>query len=284
MTVAVRFYGTRGSRPVVGSDHAMFGGDTAFVVIEAGGEPVFLDLGTGMDAYARGLEAGARVRASALLSHYHFDHVQGLPFFTAVDVEGARLKIYTPGGRDPLERLFAPPFFPVSPLRYRGEISVSRIEEGRFELAASRVEVLALEVPHTDTAFGYRIEAGGISICYIPDHQAPCGLDSFDENALRLAEGAELLIHDAQYNETEFAAKSDWGHSTHGYAAALAHRAGAKHLALFHHDPSRTDSELLAVERGLAARYAPRGLRVTAARQGELILLSDEHPAAAGAL
>ncbi len=284
VTVAVRFYGTRGSRPVVGPEQAVFGGDTSFVVIEAGGEPVFLDLGTGMDAYARRLGAGERVRASALLSHYHFDHVQGLPFFTAVDVEGARLRIFTPGGREPLERLFSPPFFPVSPLRYRGEITVSHVEEGRFELAASRVEVLALEVPHTDTAFGYRIEADGISICYIPDHQAPGGLDSFDERALRLAEGADLVIHDAQYSEAEFASKSHWGHSTHGYAAALAHEAGAKHVALFHHDPSRTDAELLAVERELAARYARRGLRVTAARQGELILLSDEHAAAAGAL
>ena len=97
VTVSVRFYGTRGSRPVVGPDHAIFGGDTSFVVIEAGGEPVFLDLGTGMDSFARRLGAGQRVRASALLSHYHFDHVQGLPFFTAVDVEGARLRIFTPG-------------------------------------------------------------------------------------------------------------------------------------------------------------------------------------------
>ncbi len=282
--VAVRFYGTRGSRPVVGPDQAVFGGDTAFVVLEAGGEPVFLDLGTGMDAYARRLEAGQLVRASALLSHYHFDHVQGLPFFTAVDVEGARLRIFAPGGPDPLERLFAPPFFPVSPLGFRGEISVARVEEGRFELVASGVEVLALEVPHTNTAFGYRIEAGGISICYIPDHQAPCSLDFFDEKALRLAEGADLVIHDAQYSEVEFAAKCNWGHSTYGYAAALAYQAGAKHVVLFHHDPSRTDSDLLEVEKGLAARYAPLGLRVTAARQGGMILLSDEHAAAAGAL
>ena len=284
MTVSVRFYGTRGSRPVVGPDHAIFGGDTSFVVVEAGGEPVFLDMGTGMDGYARGLSPGTRVRASALLSHYHFDHVQGLPFFSPIDVEGARLRIFTPEGSGPLERLFAPPYFPVSPLRYRGEISVFRIGESRFDLPASGVEVLALQVPHTDTAYGYRIEADGFSICYIPDHQAPSTLDTFDERALALARGADLVIHDSQYSEAEFAVKGDWGHSTPGYAAALAHRAGAKHLVLFHHDPLHTDSELVAVERELAARYAPHGLRVTAARQGEVILLSDQHAAAAGVL
>ncbi|MDA8263698.1 MAG: MBL fold metallo-hydrolase, partial [Actinomycetota bacterium] len=239
---------------------------------------------TGMDGYSRGLGPGATVRASALLSHYHFDHVQGLPFFAPMDVEGASLRIFAPEGGGPLERLFAPPFFPVSPLRYRGEISAFRIRESRFELPESGVEVLALEVPHTDTAFGYRIEAGGISICYIPDHQAPSTLDTFDERALRLAEGADLLIHDAQYSEAEFAVKGDWGHSTQGYAAALAQRAGAKHVVLFHHDPARSDSELVLVERDTAARYARNGLRVTAARQGEVILLSDQHAAAAGAL
>ena len=273
MGVRIRFFGTRGSRPVVSSDVAHFGGNTALVVIEAGGEPILLDLGTGLSGYARHLEGRGPLRASALLSHYHFDHVQGLPFFTELDREGVRFTIHAPRvSGDALAGLFRSPYFPVSPFAFRGKVEVVPRDEGHFFLERSGARCLARIVAHTDVAFGFRIEVDGVVITYIPDHQAPDDLVSFAPAALELADGADVLIHDSQYDDVQFAAKGDWGHSTYSYAADLAREAGAKKLVLFHHDPARTDVELFAIEAALRTRYAPKGLEIAAAREGACLL------------
>ena len=268
------FFGPRGSRPVNGPDFGEFGGDTAMVVIDGGLEPILLDLGTGLAGYSRRLAQGGELRASCLLSHYHFDHIQGLPFFPEIDCSGNSLTIFAPDvGADPLDALFAPPYFPVSPFEFRGRVKVCSIPEGHFELAGSEAQVTALAVPHTDTAYGYRIEIGGVAVCYIPDHQAPPSRDYFADNAIELAYEADLVIHDAQYTLAEFEGKRQWGHSTHFYAVDLALAARAKRVALFHHDPSHSDSQLLAMEAEVRDAFSERDIAIFAARQGQSLQL-----------
>ncbi len=272
MSVSVTFFGARGSRPVSGSAYAQFGGDTALVVLDCGAEPILLDLGTGLSGFSRTLRDRGAFRASCLLSHYHFDHVQGLPFFADIDKIGNSLTIFAPDvGEKPLRTLYGPPFFPVSPFEFRGELEVRPIAAGRLELERSKASVVASLVPHTNVAFGYRIELGGATICYIPDHQAPYTRDTFAATALELADGADLLIHDAQYTPAEFELKSNWGHSTHLYAVDFAIAARVKRLALFHHDPSHSDNDLLAMELSAKEAYPSSGVEIFAARQGQVL-------------
>jgi phosphoribosyl 1,2-cyclic phosphodiesterase len=193
----------------------------------------------------------AQLRLSAFVTHLHFDHVQGLPFFGPALRPDVRLDIYGPAQDVSLGEAFAcfvqPPYFPVG----LGELPA---ELGFFELAdADTVQVGAAlvrtrEVPHIGRTLGYRIEVGGVSVAYLGDHQAPSQdggvVLEVSEAVLELCAGADLLVHDAQYTDAEFAVKSHWGHSTVAYAVEVAKQAGARQLALFHHDPTHDDEML----------------------------------------
>ncbi len=278
---SVGFYGVRGSCPCSDPALARYGGSTACVVIDPadGSVPVLLDLGTGsrrlgaslLERYFPGasqppgvaprdeheMPAGhaihgrAKLHLSAFVTHLHFDHVQGLPFFTPALRPDVRLDVYGPQQDDSLAAAFGrflrPPYFPVEVDELPGEV-------GFFELAyGAQVKVgpslvTAREVPHVGRTLGYRVEVGGVAIAYLSDHQAPCEdgrvLKCVSKAALDLCSGADLLIHDGQYTDAEFAAKSTWGHSTVAYAVEVARQSGARCLALFHHDPTHDDDQL----------------------------------------
>lgn len=270
--VKVTFFGVRGSTPCPSGPNARYGGNTSCVVVTSEGEdPIILDLGTGLQSWGKSQAHDGTFSATALLTHFHFDHVQGLPFLAAADRVGARLDIYGPGeSGTTTKQLFTdfvrPPYFPVSIDQLRGQYTLHDVLSDDFAVGSAKVKVRP--VPHVGLTVGYRIDWDGCSVAYVSDHQAPIGLDTVAESVLDLCDGVDLLIHDAQYVDADWEAKSHWGHCTVDYAVLVARLAGVKALALFHHDPTRTDNEVdaLAAKARLAA--AEYDIEVFAASEG----------------
>jgi phosphoribosyl 1,2-cyclic phosphodiesterase len=249
------------------------------VAIDAPGEqPLLLDLGTGLRYYGTQCSELQPFRGSCLLTHLHWDHVQGLPFFAPILCKGASLDIYGPtqdDGRslsDVVSETIRPPLFPVAVDELPGAVRFHDTADTTFSIGG--MQVTARLVPHVGPTLGFRIEWEGCSIAYISDHQQP--LDdqfSVSPGALELASGVDLLIHDAQYTPKEFSAKSTWGHCTIEYAVWLAEQAGVKQLALFHHDPCRDDDDLDELTANAADLGRVAGVDVIAAYEGLVLEL-----------
>ncbi len=254
----IRFWGTRGSIPTPGRQTAFFGGNTSCVEIRTDdGRVILLDCGTG--ARLLGLDLVARAPAlppiDILVTHTHWDHIQGFPFFLPAYVPGARLAVYGARGLDrtleaSLSGQMHHTYFPVGMGELRAEIEFNEVSEQRFSVGRLRVTTQFLN--HTAPTIGYRIEAGGFRLAYVTDHEPfswsaarpghPAPLDHpGDERHLEFIAGADLVIHDSQYADLEYPAKRGWGHSTIEYATDVAVRAGVRRLALFHHDPLHSD-------------------------------------------
>ncbi len=261
----VVFYGVRGSCPCSGPAYRRFGGNTACIEVRIDGDdPLILDLGTGARALGDALDPrlrkeGRPLRATALLTHLHFDHILGLPFFRPLRDPGSCLEVHGPRQKegtcldDVVHSVVQPPFFPIEMKEFRGEVTFR--DTGDEDFAVGTAKVRARFIPHSGPTLGYRIEAEGRVLAYLSDHQAPLDRLQVSDGVLELCDGADLVVHDAQYSNEEFLDHADWGHSTPAYAVRVAARAGAKRLVLFHHDPSHTDR---ALERLLAeARRLP---------------------------
>ncbi len=220
-----------------------------------------LDLGTGLRFWGETLDPAEPFAGSALVTHIHWDHVQGLPFFTPVLKPGARFDVYGPpqpdSGNlgDAFGEFMRPPFFPVTTKDLLGDIRFHDVWDADLELDGAKVKVRP--VPHVGLTNGYRVEMGGATVAYLSDHQMPVdGSHDVSDTVLELCDGVDLLIHDAQYTVEEFPAKSTWGHCTVDYAVHVAAEAGAHRLAMFHHDPTHHDAavdEMLDRARGLAS-------------------------------
>lgn len=270
----VTFHGVRGSTPCDGEEVARYGGNTSCVSIDVPGhDPLLFDLGTGVRYYGLGLPAGSTFRGTCLLSHLHWDHVQGLPFFTPLLRPGAHLDVYAPVQHDgrPISDVFdsclCPPMFPVSLDAYPGVVDFRAVGDESFSIG--EIEVMSRLVPHVGNTCGYRVSWGGASVAYLSDHQQP-GVDVFEATAgaLELCDGVDLLIHDAQYTSDEFRMKSDWGHCTVDYAVWLAAECGVKTLALFHHDPTHCDDTIDHFVDVANNHCRGSGLEVIGAREG----------------
>lgn len=267
------FYGTRGSCPCAGEQYAFYGGNTACVGVSIeGAEPIVLDLGTGARALGAVLDAGqVPLRASVLLTHLHLDHVIGLPFFAPLRHNDSVIDIYGPRQTagdlfDALGALVQPPFFPIPLAMLPGRVFCH--DTGDEDLAIGGAKVRARSVFHRGPTLGYRIEADGGSVAYIPDHQQPTEETDLDDSVLELCAGVDVLVHDGQYTDAELALKPHWGHSTVDFAVRIAREAGVRQLVLFHHDPAHTDAD---IDRLLdrARKLAGDRFAVGAARQGE---------------
>ena len=272
----ITFFGVRGSCPCPHRRNERYGGNTSCVVLEVPGErPLILDLGTGLRAFGEVQPRDGSFAAAALVTHIHWDHIQGLPFFTPIDRVGARLDVYGPvqdGGT--LGEVFGdfmrPPYFPVHFSELRGEIRFHDVCKEELDIGSARIVVRP--VPHCGPTVGYRIEWAGVVVTYISDHQAPVSLDAVSDEVLELCEGADLLIHDAQYTPEEFVEKAHWGHCTVDYALLVARQAGVKRLSLFHHDPAHDDDFVDGLLRAAQASARP-GPIVTAAAEGRTLHL-----------
>lgn len=268
----VKFFGVRGSTPCPTPPNARYGGNTSCVVLTIPGEgPILFDLGTGLQAWGHTQPLDGTFAATALVTHFHFDHVQGLPFLAAADRPGSRLDIYGPGETgtttaDLFTGFVRPPYFPVGIEQLRGSYGLHDVLHDDFVVGTAKIMVRP--VPHVGLTVGYRVEHHGRSVTYISDHQAPESLDSVDESVLELAAGTDLLIHDAQYTDEDWKTKSHWGHCTVDYAVDVAIKAGVRALALFHHDPSRSDVSIDRLTAQAKVRGLASGVEVFAASEG----------------
>jgi phosphoribosyl 1,2-cyclic phosphodiesterase len=273
----VTFHGVRGSTPCQSDDIRRYGGNTSCVSIDAPGqEPLLLDMGTGLRYYGKRVPIDQLFRGSCLLTHLHWDHVQGLPFFAPLLREGSSLDVYGPTQDDgrTLEEVVSntirPPLFPVSVDELPGAVTFHDTADCEFTIGA--YNVMARLVPHLGPTLGFRVEMQGRSVAYLSDHQQPFdGSYSASSGALELIEGVDLLIHDAQYTQHEFKAKATWGHCTIDYAVWIAGEVGVKQLALFHHDPARRDEDLDDLLRCAIEAGERRGVDVIAASEGLVV-------------
>jgi len=248
------------------------------VALEAPGHaPIVLDLGTGLRFWGETLDPSRPFVGSALVTHIHWDHVQGLPFFAPVLQPGAQFDVYGPpqssegGLAEAFAEFMRPPFFPVTTKGLLGDIRFHDVWDTDLELDGAKV--LVRPVAHVGLTNGYRIEMGGATVAYLSDHQMPAdGSHGVSDAVLDLCDGVDLLIHDAQYTAEEFPAKATWGHCTADFAVHVAKEAGVRRLALFHHDPTHHDD---AVDSILAhARQLAKGSgidEVVAAHEGLVV-------------
>ena len=270
----VRFWGTRGSIATPGPDTVRFGGNTSCVAVTTSAGACFiLDCGTGARALGAMLmaEAPKPISATILLSHTHWDHIQGFPFFAPLFVPGNRITVAGPEGssgslRDVLSGQMEFTYFPVEIGQLPATITFRELEEGTHTIGGARI--IAQYLHHPAMTLGYRIEADGAAVVYLSDHEpfsetlwrgdpTPGHAESIvhegDRRHARFMEGAGLVIHDAQYTPEEYPAKKTWGHSTYEYAVGLAAAAGVQRLALTHHDPTHDDAFIEVLEQSARA-------------------------------
>jgi phosphoribosyl 1,2-cyclic phosphodiesterase len=260
----IRFWGTRGSIAKPGASTLRFGGNTSCVeVTTADGTLLVLDCGTGAHALGKQLErtGGGRL-GHLLISHTHWDHIQGFGFFAPLFGAGNQWHIYAPaGGRHPEQAIsdqLTYDYSPISIEALRAEFHFHALCEGEFQAGGARVRTQLLH--HPALTLAYRIEADGASLVYATDHEphslhpvgAPPGAEPVhpeDLRHVRFLEGADLVIHDGQYTLDEFPAKAGWGHSPVERVVDYAVLAGARRLAFTHHDPERDDAGIRSAGR-----------------------------------
>jgi len=292
----IRFWGTRGSIAVPGPSTNHFGGNTSCVELTTeNGDLIILDCGTGARQLGAALMAQGRmpINANILLGHTHWDHIQGFPFFTPAFVKGNAVAIYGPeGSRGSLQEVLAGQmeftYFPVELTQLPAAITYHDLTEGIHTIAGTQVATQFLN--HPAMTLGYRVEADGVAIVYLVDHErfsdelwragAESGriesiLHEGDRRHARFMADADLVIHDAQYTPEEYPSRKTWGHSTYDYVVQIAAAAGVRRVALTHHDPNHDDAFVAEIERKARdlALQCETGLDVFCAYEGcELVL------------
>ena len=274
----VRFWGVRGSTPSPGSITQKYGGNTACIELRVGSTErlIIIDAGSGIRTLGNVLMANdmsnGPIKTDIFLSHTHWDHIMGYPFFTPIYVPTTEVKIYGPVTfeDDPLEDVVGGQmkyrYFPINVGELSSNIEYIRLKEDPFIDLGEGLHLSTKLLNHPITSLGYRFEYNGKVVCtcydtepfrnlFVTDTEDPSydevmaleGEEVATEQNMVVEEffsGADLLIHDAQYTEEEYANRVNWGHTSMEYAVAAANRAGVKKMALFHHDPDRTDEQL----------------------------------------
>lgn len=251
--VTVRFWGTRGSSPAPGPDTVRYGGNTACVEIRVGEVLFIIDCGTGIRELGLSLikEHGDRpIEGHILIGHTHWDHIQGFPFFPPLYIKRNKFNVYSVrGSSKSLERVFrgqmATDYFPVPLHNLSADIHFVELE-GAVQIGPATLTYHYLN--HPGVAIGFRIEAFGKSVSYVSDHEGFARLNGDapinkrqDESVIEFSKDSDILIMEAQYTEEEYKTKKGWGHSTFDDAVGRGLAAKAKHMVLFHHDPTHTD-------------------------------------------
>ncbi len=286
----VRFWGTRGSLAKPGPDTIRYGGNTSCIEVRSdSGTLVILDCGTGAHNLGQSLMASPEQPLSGhlLISHTHWDHIQGIPFFEPFFKPENQWDIYAPHNldqsvRETLAGQMQYNYFPVTIEALGAKIAFHDLVEGSFEVGDITVRTSYLN--HTALAMGYRLECDGVAVVYACDHEPyPRGqsdgvttLGSQNMRHVEFLRDADLVIHDAQYTATEYKKKVGWGHSSHEYAIDVCREAGVRQLALTHHDPLRTDDQVDEIIERLKKNLAGKDeeLNIFAAAEGETIKLT----------
>lgn len=261
MAFKVKFWGVRGSIATPSPRHIGFGGNTSCIEVSAGGRKIIFDAGTGLRNLGQWMMKKDVRNAHLMLSHTHWDHINGFPFFTPAFAPGRAFTIMAghvsddQGGiRKVLSGQMAQPFFPVPLEAMQGAMAFEDFTAGDSFFLDPEVKIRTAPLNHPNGATGYRVEYKGRSMCYVTDTEHIPGKP--DENILALIEGSDLVIYDSTYTEEEFPAKVGWGHSTWEEGVRLCQAANVKMLAIFHHDPDHEDSFMEALEREARKRWA----------------------------
>ncbi len=285
----VRFWGTRGSIATPGGATLRYGGNTSCVEVTSdAGTTLLIDAGTGANALGKALmEQGRAMRGHILISHTHWDHIQGLPFFAPLFLAGAEWHIYGPRGigltlQEVLAAQMDYSYFPVALNAFAAKMHYHEVVEGRFSI--EDIWITTQYLNHPALTVGYRLDVDGASMVYASDHEPhdrrageghPGGGESGDAAHVEFVRGTDLLIHDAQYTAAEYPSKIGWGHSSIEYAVDVAVAANVGKLVLYHHDPNRGDDAVDQLVSTARERVAAAGgdVSVVGAAEGSVIEL-----------
>jgi phosphoribosyl 1,2-cyclic phosphodiesterase len=269
----VRFWGVRGSTPTPQIDNLGYGGNTPCLEVRLpGGEVFVFDAGTGARNLGTALmeeNRGEEIRVSIFLTHFHWDHIQGIPFFAPLYEPNNHLQFISHASTGPLKEILggqmAKPYFPVNFETATEHREFVQLDGKEWREGALRVQPFPLN--HPQGAAGYRIEANGAVAVYATDHEH--GVAAIDNGLREIAQGADLLIYDSQYTPAEYEKHRGWGHSTWKEAAGVARDGRVKQLVLFHHDPSHNDETMSRI----AAEARCDFEATAAAREGMVVAL-----------
>lgn len=267
--VIVRCWGTRGSIPTPGPHTVRYGGNTTCLEVHSGQTRLIFDAGSGIRALGHHLAKKGPDRIHIFLTHFHWDHIQGFPFFAPLYDPEDTIKVVGPRQKDlGVQSLFAgqmgPIYFPVPFDVVAAAMEFEHLNDGAYEIGDAVLRVM--RVKHPSWVLGYRIEIGGRVVCFIPDNELEGDIydvdPGWDERLLEFVADADLLLHDSMFTEEEYPRRVGWGHSTFEQSLRLAEEGGVKKLLFFHHDPMRTDEELDRILARLRDEALARGSTV----------------------
>ncbi len=301
----VRFWGVRGSIPVPGPMTQRYGGNTSCVQVEVGENPVLIfDAGTGIRRLGQELASRSGLDIHLFISHAHWDHIQGLPFFEPLYRAGNRITFYSrrrDGFRlpDVIHKVIEDPYFPLSHEDWKAEVSYVELEDGESMEVASGVRMSSSRLNHPLIASAYRIDAQGRSMVYVtdtapfehmildrefipraPDLSLPVApdvaatLSAMRSALVQLCRNADLVVYDTMFTDEEYLRNPHWGHSAASHAMAVCKDASARGLVIFHHAPERTDDQMDGLMQEIRARYEGLGIDIHVAVEGQHIKIS----------
>jgi phosphoribosyl 1,2-cyclic phosphodiesterase len=255
----LRIWGARGSIPAPAAGNCEFGTDSPCVEVRCGSHVLVFDAGSGLQSLGSLLVKEGVKDIDVFLSHCHFDHIIGLPFFKPLYDSAVNLRLYAGHFLDDMtcrsmtEDFMSPPFFPITPKVFHAHTQFCDFRPPAILMPHPDVRVSTVRLTHPNGAVGYRVDYGGRSVCYITDTEHVPGKP--DEGILRTIRGADIVVYDSMYSDAVFEKFRGFGHSTWQEGVRLCEAAGAKRLVIFHHHPGLKDADLREIEKEAQARF-----------------------------
>lgn len=287
----LKFWGVRGSIPVPGPSTVKYGGNTACLELKSGeGDWLIFDAGTGLKVLGDAMDLSKKYVIHLLISHPHWDHINGFPFFTPIYIPGNKITVYGPSTfehtiEEIMNGQMKYTYFPVRTAELLAELKFKDIKEEELVIGNFTIQTVMLN--HPVTCVGYKVKYKGSTFVYLGDNEPYYNVyndndpevieltKNMNSRLVEFVRGADTIVLDSQYIPSEYASHKGWGHSTTHDAVNLALKAEIKQLFFFHHDPQRSDLELDKIVKHYRDRIAAKGynLQIDAAREGENIRL-----------